>query len=51
VLIGAVSHYRLLCDVFGEHPAGIDEDRYLTALAELAGGILDADHNNKEDAQ
>ena len=24
VLIGAVSHYWLLCDVFGQHPAGID---------------------------
>ena len=50
VLIGAVSHYWLLCDVFGEHPAGIDEDRYLAALAELAGELLDADHNNEGDA-
>jgi AcrR family transcriptional regulator len=42
VLAGAVSIYWLLCDVFGEHPAGIDQDRYIAALAELAAGLLDA---------
>jgi hypothetical protein len=45
VLIGAVSHYWLLRDVFGQHPAGIDQDRYLAALAELAAGPVDADAN------
>ena len=45
VLIGAVSHYWLLRDVFGQHPAGIDPDRYLAALVELAAGLLDADAN------
>jgi hypothetical protein len=33
----------LLCDVFGQHPAGIDQDRYLAAVVELAAGLLDAD--------
>jgi AcrR family transcriptional regulator len=45
VLIGAVSHYWLLREVFGQHPAGIDPDRYLAALVELAAGLLDADAN------
>jgi AcrR family transcriptional regulator len=43
VLIGATSHYWLLGDVFGEHPAGIDEDRYVAALAELAARLLQDD--------
>jgi hypothetical protein len=43
VLIGAVSHYWLLRDVFGQHSAGIDQDRYLAAVVELAAGLLDAD--------
>jgi AcrR family transcriptional regulator len=45
VLIGAVSHYWLLRDIFGQHPAGIDQDRYLAALVELAAGLVDADAN------
>jgi AcrR family transcriptional regulator len=46
VLIAAVSHYWLLCDVLGEHPTGIEEGRYVAALADLAGGLLDADRGN-----
>jgi hypothetical protein len=42
-LIGAVSDYWLLCDVFGQHPADIDQGRYLAAVVELAAGLLDAD--------
>lgn len=34
VLIGATSHLWLLKDVFGEHPAGIGDDRYLDALVD-----------------
>jgi hypothetical protein len=35
--MGAVSHFWILCDVFGgEHPLGVDEERYLAALAALA---------------
>ena len=42
VLVGTVAHYWLLCDVFGRHPSGVDEDRYVAAVAELAAGILEA---------
>jgi AcrR family transcriptional regulator len=45
VLIAAITYYWLLCDVFGEHPAGIDEDRYVEALATLVGGLLEADEH------
>jgi AcrR family transcriptional regulator len=52
VIIGSVSHYWLLCDVFGEHPAGIDEERYVAALAEMAAGLLgNADRNNETTMQ
>jgi hypothetical protein len=43
VLAGAVSISWLLCDGFGEHPAGIDQDRDIAALAELAATLLDDD--------
>ncbi len=43
VLVNATTHYWLLGDVFGEDPAGIDEDRYVAALAELAARLLQAD--------
>ena len=43
VLVNATSHYWLLGDVFGEDPAGIDEDRYVAALAELAAKLLQDD--------
>src|SRR3954454_24456498 len=37
VLMGAVSHFWILRDVFGgEHPLGVDEERYLAVLAALA---------------
>jgi AcrR family transcriptional regulator len=41
VLISAVSHYWLLCDVFGgSHPLGVDRDAYLDAVADLAVASL-----------
>jgi len=40
VLMGAVTHFWIMCEIFGEHPAGIDEDRYLTAAANLAAALL-----------
>ncbi len=51
VLIAAVSNYWLLRDVFGEHPTGIDEQRYVAALVELAAGLFDAgaDTEKEED--
>lgn len=35
VVIGAVSHFWLLNDVFGEHPAGVDEQRYIDTLTRV----------------
>ena len=40
VLMGAVTHLWIMQDVFGEHPAGVDEDRYLVAAAELGAALL-----------
>lgn len=41
VLIEAVSHYWVLTDIFGEHPLGIDDERYLTALSTMAAAVLE----------
>jgi AcrR family transcriptional regulator len=35
VIIGSVSHYWLLSDVFGSHPTGVPESRYVEALVDL----------------
>lgn len=35
-LQGATAHYWLLSDLFGQHPTGVDEDRFVAALASLA---------------
>lgn len=35
VIIGSTSHYWLLRDIFGTHPADVDEERYITALVDL----------------
>ena len=40
VLAGATSHYWLLRDVFGEHPSGVDVERYVVALAGLVAAAL-----------
>lgn len=40
VLMGAVSHYWVLADIFGQSPHGIDADRYLRTLARLAAAGL-----------
>ncbi len=34
VLVGAVSNFWMLCAIFGEHPAGISEERYLASLVD-----------------
>jgi AcrR family transcriptional regulator len=39
-LMGAVTHFWILGDIFGLHPAGIEEDRYLSAVAALAECVL-----------
>ncbi|MFG2985667.1 TetR/AcrR family transcriptional regulator [Streptomyces sp. NPDC048258] len=40
VLVGAVSHFWLLRDVFDSHPSGLDEDRLVAAFVDLAEGFL-----------
>jgi AcrR family transcriptional regulator len=41
VLAGATTHYWVLRDVFGEHPSGVSEERYLAALARMLVALLD----------
>ncbi len=41
VLVGAASHYWLLRDIFGRPPYGIEEARYVAAIAELAAGLFE----------
>lgn len=43
VLVDSVVNYWRMCDVFGGHPAGVDEDRYLAAFVELAAGLIGPD--------
>jgi AcrR family transcriptional regulator len=40
VLVGSVTHYWILRDTFGGHPAGIAEGRVLTAAAALGAAAL-----------
>lgn len=40
VLIGATSHFWLMSDIFGEHPAQVTEDAYIAVLVELASALL-----------
>lgn len=45
VIIGSISHYWLLRDMFGTHPAVVDEERYISALVDLAvAGLADTAH-------
>jgi AcrR family transcriptional regulator len=43
VLANATTHYWLLGDIFGKDPAGITQDRYVAALADLAAALLQND--------
>lgn len=40
VLQGATAHYWLLADVFGRHPTGVDEDRFVAGLVALTVAVL-----------
>ncbi|MFI0723932.1 TetR/AcrR family transcriptional regulator [Streptomyces sp. NPDC021224] len=40
VLVGSVSHFWLLRDVFGAHPSGLDEDRWVAAFVDLAEQLI-----------
>jgi hypothetical protein len=43
VPVNATSPHWLLGDIFGEHPAGITQDRCVAAPAELAARLLQDD--------
>lgn len=40
VLIGATTHFWLMTDIFGDHPAGVSEESYISALVHLATALL-----------
>lgn len=40
VLIGATSHFWLMTDIFGAHPAGVTEDDYVGVLVGLTTSLL-----------
>jgi drug/metabolite transporter (DMT)-like permease len=40
ILNNAISHYQVMTDVLEQDPFGIEEDRYLTAVADLAAACL-----------
>lgn len=46
VLVGAVSHLWLLHDIFGDHPAGVGDERYLAALV---AAIIPIDQISEEE--
>lgn len=39
-LQGATAHYWLLSDLFGQHPSGVGEERFVAAVAGLAAAAL-----------
>lgn len=41
VLMGGISHYWVLRDSMGAHPSGVDESRYIIAMAELVVALLE----------
>jgi AcrR family transcriptional regulator len=43
-LMGAVTHFWILGDIFGRHPAEIEEGRYLSAVVALAECVLSSAH-------
>ncbi|MDN5915204.1 MAG: TetR/AcrR family transcriptional regulator [Pseudonocardia sp.] len=42
VLQGATAHFWLLCDLFGQHPTDVDEDRFVAAVAALTTAMIAA---------
>jgi len=41
-VISSISHFWLLRDVFGEHPAAVSEDRFVAALVDMLLAVLSA---------
>lgn len=48
-LVGAVSHFWLLRDVFGTHPSDVDEERCVAAFVDLATALLEAPSTTPQD--
>jgi AcrR family transcriptional regulator len=49
VIIGSISHYWLLRDIFGTHPADVEEERYIAALVDMvAAGLSGPSHTNED---
>ena len=48
VLAGATAHYWLLRDIFGEHPSGVSQQRYVAALAQMMELVLSRDDPQSE---
>jgi AcrR family transcriptional regulator len=42
VVIGATSHWWILGDVFGHHPDGVTQDRYVDALVDLVAALAES---------
>ena len=40
VLIGSTAHFWLLSDIFGEHPAGVSQTQFISALARLTASLI-----------
>lgn len=41
ILMGTTSHFWLLRDAMGTHPSGLDEERFVRALAEVTARMLE----------
>lgn len=48
ILVGSISNYWMLCDIFGQHPTGINEDRYIATLVDLLLPALPPDDGGAE---
>lgn len=40
VLVGATSHYWLITDIYGGHPAGVSEDDYVATLVRCVSALI-----------
>jgi AcrR family transcriptional regulator len=47
VMVGSLLGYSVECDVFGRHPAGVDEDRLIESLVDAAMALAGADKEER----
>lgn len=40
VLVGATTHYWLITDIYGEHPAGVSQVDYVATLVRCASALI-----------